>query len=333
MTSAPRELEFMLESVTAGAHAPDERTSAIEEKNRPWVCESGVQALGIGQKITDGVETGELALRVYVAQKKPKQKILHAVPKIVPGSEEQAVRTDVIEIGDLGAEMFTGRSVPLAAGVGVGNANDHAVGTLGALVRRRSDAKLALLSNSHVLARDGLSAPGEDILQPAPGDGGQAGTDRVARLSAVERFEFTTTGFPNLVDAAIAELVGRRTNQRAIRLVGQAPTGITKNVRRGMHVRKVGRTSDLTTGIIQDVHFRLHFPLRRSANLRARVGFRNQVMCTRFTSPGDSGALVLSSSGRAVGLHFAGSMSASVFNRIDNVLEALDVDLVMEDGS
>lgn len=100
-----------------------------------------------------------------------------------------------------------------------------------------------------------------------------------------------------------------------------------------MHVHKVGRTSDLTTAIIQDVHFRLQFRLRKTARRRERVGFRRQVMCTRFTAPGDSGSLVLSSTGRAVGLHFAGSMTASIFNRIDDVLDALDVDLVLEGGS
>ncbi len=332
MTKTPHELEFTLESVTAGHTAGTEKMAEIEHDNRPWVCESGVQALGIGQKVTDGVETGELALRVYVEQKRPDRKIDRPVPKEVHGRGAEPVTTDVIEIGRLGAELFTGTSNPLAAGVGVGNARDDTVGTLGALVRRRNDDALALLSNAHVLARDGLSELGEEILQPARPDGG-APTDRVAKLARFERFEFTDVGFPNLVDAAIAELVGQRTSQQAIRLLGHAPRGITKNVRRGMHVHKVGRTSDLTTAIIQDVHFRLHFPLRRSKHRRARAGFRDQVMCTRFTAPGDSGSLVLSSTGRAVGLHFAGSMTASIFNRIDHVLEALDIDLVLEPGS
>jgi len=330
MTKTPHELEFMLESVTAGPSAHTEQMVEIEHEHRPWVCGSGVQALGIGEKITDGVDTGELALRVYVEQKRPDRKIDRPVPKRVEGVGAAPVATDVLEIGRLAPELYTGTSDPLAAGVGVGNPIDGTVGTLGALVRHRSDNALALLSNAHVLARDGLSDLGEEILQPASPDGGRARRDRVARLSAVQGFEFTDVGFPNLVDAAIAELVGRRASQREIRLLGHAPTGITKNVRRGMHVHKVGRTSDLTTAIIQDVHFRLHFPLRRSRNRRARVGFRDQVMCTRFTAPGDSGSLVLSSTGRAVGLHFAGSMTASIFNRISHVLDALDVDLVME---
>lgn len=337
MTTTPNNLEFVLESVTAGTSASSERVTMLEEQHRHWVCGEGVQALGIGHKITDGVDSGELALRVYVEAKKAGTKIEHPVPKRVDAMDDATdaamdggpITTDVIEIGRLETELFTGKSDPLASGIGVGNPLDDNVGTLGAIVRRRCDGALALVSNAHVLARDGLAEIGEGIVQPSTLDGGEIRRDRVARLARFQPFEFTETGFPNLVDAAIAELDGRASTD-LIRLLGHAPKGITKNVRRGMHVHKVGRTSDLTTAIIQDVHFRLQFQLRRTARRRARVGFQRQVMCTRFTAPGDSGSLVLSSTGRAVGLHFAGSLTASIFNRIDHVLNALDVDLILE---
>jgi hypothetical protein len=256
--------------------------------------------------------------------------VAHPAPTTISDSGARPIRTDVIEIGPLAAELFTGTSNPLAAGVGVGNVIDNNVGTIGALVRRRQSNAIALLSNSHVLARDGLADLGEEIVQPALPDGGVAGTDLVGRLARFASFTFSNTGYPNVVDAAIAELDAARQRSDGIRLLGEGPTGVTSNLRRGMHVHKVGRTSDLTTGIIQDVHFKLHFQLRKSKTRRTRVGFRDQVMCSRFTEKGDSGSLVLSSSGRAVGLHFAGSLSASIFNRIPAVLDALDVDLVME---
>lgn len=334
MTTTPDNLEFVLESVTAGAGARAEQVAALEAQHRAWVAGDGVQALGIGPKITDGVDTGELALRVYVQEKKADRRIDHPVPKRVESGagarDDPGITTDVIEIGRLGTELFTGRSDPVAPGVGVGNPIDGNVGTVGAIVRRRCDGARAILSNAHVLARDGLAEIGEEIVQPSTVDGGESGIDRIGRLAGSHPFEFTETGFPNLVDAAIAELDGQRMSIDRIRELGHAPKGITKGVRRGMHVHKMGRSSDLTTAIIQDVHFRLQFRLRRTRTRRARVGFRRQVMCTRFTGPGDSGSLVLSSTGRAVGLHFAGSLTASVFNRIDHVLDALDVDLILE---
>lgn len=329
MTATPDDLAFVLESVTAGSAAPNERVHAIEQENRPWVHDSRVQGLGIGHKITDGAETDDLALRVYVSKKEARRNIEHPAPATIPSPGPGRIKTDVIEIGPLTAELFTGTSDPLAAGAGVGNLLDANVGTIGALVTRRHNGAVALLSNSHVLARDGVSDLGEGIVQPAVPDGGEAGTHVVGRLAGFERFTFSDLGFPNLVDAAIAELGPDRRRTCAIRLLGKGPSGVTTNLRRGMHVHKVGRTSDLTTGIIQDVHFKMHLQLRRSKTRRARVGFRDQVLCTRFTEKGDSGSLVLSSSGRAVGLHFAGSISASVFNRIDNVLDALDIELVM----
>ena len=332
MSRTPPELTFALESVTAGAEAPRQRVRDLERTSRPWLRQSGVQGIGIGAKVTDGVDTGVLALRVYVDAKRPLAQIDHPVPKVVEDPAAPPVLTDVIAIGRLEAELFTGRSDPAVPGCGVGNALDNTAGTLGALVRDRSSGTVAILSNTHVLARDGLASPGEAIVQPGVADGGADPADHLGSLARFVPPQFSAAGYPNTVDAAIADIAPTRAAAPALRLLGHAPRGVTTNVRRGMHVHKVGRTSDLTTGIVLDVHFTMQFTLRRAPGDRARIGFRRQVLCTRFTDKGDSGALVLSSSGRAVGLHFAGSPSASVFNRIDNVLEALDVELVLEGG-
>jgi hypothetical protein len=60
-----------------------------------------------------------------------------------------------------------------------------------------------------------------------------------------------------------------------------------------------------------------------------KVGFRDQVLCTRYSKPGDSGSLVLDKkTKRAVGLHFAGGPKGSFFNPISEVLRALRIVLV-----
>ena len=59
------------------------------------------------------------------------------------------------------------------------------------------------------------------------------------------------------------------------------------------------------------------------------VGFLDQVFCTRYSRPGDSGSLVLDqATGKAVGLHFAGANGGSVFSPIATVLSTLGVKLV-----
>jgi hypothetical protein len=83
-------------------------------------------------------------------------------------------------------------------------------------------------------------------------------------------------------------------------------------------------------GIVRDVNYRTAIRYRRPTppHRRARVGFRDQVLCSRYTDGGDSGSIVLNEQNEAVGLHFAGSPSTSIFNRISPVLQALGVQLV-----
>jgi hypothetical protein len=88
----------------------------------------------------------------------------------------------------------------------------------------------------------------------------------------------------------------------------------------------VGRTTGKTTGKIQDVHFRFTLDYGGSVG---KVGFIDQVLCSRYTDEGDSGSLVLDkATGRAVGLHFAGADGGSVFSPIDDVLKALGCKLI-----
>ena len=94
-----------------------------------------------------------------------------------------------------------------------------------------------------------------------------------------------------------------------------------------MRVQKVGRTTDYTTGVVLDVHYRLALRYKKPGGGTGRVGLRDQVLCTRYTAGGDSGSAVLNSRKRVVGLHFAGSPSTSIFNRIGHVFDLLDLEL------
>ena len=318
--------DFSLETVDA---AVSEEADSIRTTSRDWVHGSGVQGLGIGDKMTHGEPTGELALRVYVEKKMPRAKVANPVPKVVvvPGDGERI--TDVIELGRVVPELFTERVRPAMPGSGLGH-TAVTVGTFGCLVRRRGDANgLYVLSNAHVLANEGLAVPGDGIVQPGSLDGGSSDGDSFARLTDFVPFEFTETSFPNLVDAAIAKVRRRSWAGPKLRILDIAPAGVSKTVRRGMQIKKVGRTTDFTTGVITDVHLRLALRYHRpSGSGRARVGFRDQVLCTRYSAGGDSGSVVLNNNDKIVGLHFAGAASGSVFNRITHVLELLDIEVV-----
>jgi hypothetical protein len=291
---------------------------------RRILASRNVIGIGISEKICQKKPTGKLALTFYVEKKVPLRKLRAemAVPPTVPESLSgpQAIPCDVVVLGKMKPQARVTRN-PIQPGYSIGHV-DITAGTLGAIVSKGGE--LYLLSNSHVLAVSGTAHKGDSIVYPGAADGGAMPEDLVAKLADFKKF--TTGGdFVNQFDCAIAKPTTSRLADvvSAIKGLG-VPSGTIKPVR-GMKVVKVGRTSGKTTGEVRDVHFRFTLDYEGVGE----VGFIDQVLCTRYTKPGDSGSLVLDEkSGKAVGLHFAGANGGSVFNPIDTVLEALGVTLV-----
>ncbi len=330
-----RTLRRALDILTEGGSAPvmeslKPSAESLLETARPWTMGEGIQGLGIGQKIKDGEALSDLVLKVYVEKKLPKSQTSNMVPKMVefPGIEEQ-LATDVEEIGRVEIESNTSRIRPVIPGFSVGHLEVTA-GTFGCLVRLNGDKEgLYILSNSHVLANQGVANKGDVIIQPGDLDSGKEPGDVIAKLFDWVPFEFTATSYPNLVDAAIAKVNDNDTVRSAIRKIG-LPKGISTTLRRGMKVRKTGRTTDYTIGEITDVDYRLALKYKKPGGEKDRVGLRDQVLCTRYTAGGDSGSAVINSKGRVVGLHFAGSPSTSIFNKIRHVIQLLDISIITE---
>jgi hypothetical protein len=324
-------------TVTAKKLPPGFRTVAFvaeavatHKTHRSWVLGHGIQGLGIAERTTNGKRLKELALKVYVDVKKPVSKLKGStkVPKEVKvAGLEMPILTDVEAIGVVRPESNTARVRPAIPGFSIGHV-DVSAGTFGCLVRKKGGAEtLYVLSNSHVLANQGLGSPGDAVIQQARADGGSVPDDLIATLAEFVPFEFTETGFPNLVDAAIAKVKRDQDVTSAIRIIG-VPAGVSTTLRRGMQVQKTGRTTDYTIGLIQDINYRANMTYKMSDGGTGRAGLADQVLCSRYTAPGDSGSAVLDMQRRIVGLHFAGSDSSSIFNKISNVLAALNIEVV-----
>ncbi len=299
-------------------------TEKLQKKSRPWIQGHGIQGIGIGEKVVEGKPSSELALRVYVNKKQPKSKVGNCVPKQVNIPEVGKCHTDVLEIGRVTHESFTSRVRPVMPGAGVGHFN-ISVGTLGCLVKKKRRGRgVYILSNSHVLADEGVGQVGDEILQPGKYDGGNIQSDVIGVLEDWVPFTFSGIGFTNLVDCAIAK-VRKQSVYENIRILGVKPVGVSRIVRRGMRVQKVGRTTDYTTGVVTDMNYRFALRYKRPEGGTGRVGFRDQVLCTRYTAGGDSGSAVLNERERIVGLHFTGSPWTSNLNRISNVYKQLDI--------
>jgi hypothetical protein len=303
---------------------PDPRAQMAMANLREILASPNVVGLGIAQKVRAGRTLSSLALTFYVQKKRTLGRLAPntAVPSWISSAlSVPAVRTDVVELG--GPVLLESMGPRLIQpGHSISHINGGA-GTAGAVVS--VGVTRGVLSNSHVLALSGRARLGDKILYPAEQDGGRDPRDVIATLSSFCEFVMGGT-FVNTVDCAVARIMPAYTGELLPNIAGVGiPSGIT-TAERGMEIMKFGRTSGLTRGVVRDTNFRftMDYPGLGS------VGFLDQVLCTRYSQPGDSGSLVLeASTNRAVGLHFSGAPTGSVFCPIGEVLSALRVQLVM----
>jgi hypothetical protein len=230
-------------------------------------------------------------------------------------------------------EELQQRTRPLFPGLSVAHPTVTA-GTLGGFVR--VGGRLAILSNNHVLAASDAASVGDAVLQPGPADGGDPATDRVATLTAFERF--TADGRANLVDAAVA-VVDAEVPLEPGRFPG-GPLGAeplqVDDVEPDEQVEKVGRTTGHTVGRVSAVEV---------DGVAVQYGqaiytFDDQVeidgVTGGFSAGGDSGSVIWRSADRApLGLLFAGSETGghagggvTFANPLATVLSVLDLQWV-----
>jgi hypothetical protein len=312
-----------------------------------------VVGVGMGNKTVRGEDTGRTAVVVMVEKKLTERELARneRIPKLLGGTP-----TDVLEVGEIRLLNRRGHNRPAFPGMSIGHFRISA-GTFGALVRDRRTGRPLILSNNHVVANatdgfDGNARIGDAVLQPGVHDGGTM--EQVvgylerfvplhreysrARCTAAMVFEKIVnqmlrlirrnyhialqkgTLVNNLVDAAVVRPVSLQAVGADILEVGRI-RGITE-ARAGMRVKKSGRSTGLTFGTVQVMQATLKVTI--SGNQRGM--FTDQIVTTGMSIGGDSGSLVLDMNNNAVGLLFAGSVSKTVMNRIQNVMEMLQVD-------
>ena len=313
-----------------------------EDKLKFLQAHPHVVAIGDGQRIKNGENTGEKCT-VYSVPKKVPEHMLSA-HLILPKDG------DVMETGIIKAlDVYTDRYRPMPGGISIGHESITA-GTLGCWVNYK-DRKV-MLSNNHVLANSNNAQLGDAILQPGPYDGGTIEKDKIGYLTDFVRIHFLgedsdcpfskAVAFSfnrlanvlgrktrmqaivphadsNLVDAAIADVLDVGNIDDTILQIGKIH-GIIEDPFVSMPVQKTGRTTGLTMGeIIQTgVVCQVQHALGRIAV------FQGQLMAGAISSGGDSGSLVVSDD-KAVGLLHAGSDSSTISSPIQHVMDALNI--------
>ncbi|NKC11080.1 MAG: hypothetical protein GKR94_02400 [Gammaproteobacteria bacterium] len=313
-------------------HTGETKAASLTSSSMPWIADDAFSALGLAERVTEGQLLTDLALKVYVQKKLPKSRCSNPVPSWIEVAGLPPIPTDVEEVGKIQPHSNIARVRPAPPGFSIGRSSDRSsTATFGLVVRKKGqDAPLYLLSNSHAIANSGLATKGEQITQPGAFDGGSSSVDTIAQLSDWVPFVFSKTGFPNLLDAAIAELDPDVTTS-AIAQLG-IPVGVSTQLTRGMEVQKMGRTTTFSIAKIKDVNVRLPTAYPTAGGGVGRVGFSDQVMTSFYSAPGDSGSAVLNMRSEVVGMHFAGSNTVGVFNKITNVLDQLGLAVVTADA-
>jgi hypothetical protein len=276
-----------------------------------------IVGVGISEKVSGRSKTGELSLCFYVEKKVAKSKMRAGkfVPPVMSAPNGTAVFTDVKAIGRVRPEVNK-KITPIQSGFSVGHV-DISAGTVGAIVTKGK--KLFILSNSHVLADAGLGKIADKVLYPGAHDGGKLPKHLAGKLTKFVKFKVGGQ-FLNHVDCAICEIDASRLKDLNLSIFGVKGLPKTAKAKRDMVVMKRGRTTGDTEGVVEDVNFRVVINYPGVGD----VGFLEQVLCTRYTKPGDSGSIVVDKSSRAVvGLHFAGANGGSVFNPIGDVMKSL----------
>ncbi|MGQ0796294.1 MAG: hypothetical protein ACT4OI_00285 [Methanobacteriota archaeon] len=277
-----------------------------------------VVGVGLGHKLARGTLTRDLALRFYVRQKLH-HLLVREEDRLPP--EIEGVPTDVVESREFSIwrpipPIYHRKVRPAMGGLSIGH-YEVTAGTFGCLVKDRRERYV--LSNNHVLANENRGMEGDPILQPGRFDGGKLERDVLGRL--VTYVALDPDGL-NVVDAALAEPHNPDDVTPDVLNIGRLQG--TREPELGESVRKSGRTTRLTEGVVED------------ASATIRVGysqgsfvFTDQVIVRgrsgAFSAGGDSGAVVVGQDDKAIGLLFGGSPFFTVANKMAHVEKALDV--------
>lgn len=292
------------------------------------LARDGVVAVDIGEKVSDGAPTGEVAIIVFVEKKKALSGLTKAqkIPPTIDG-----VKTDVQELtvelhdgpGLYAAEPLTdGAAYPtLIGGISVGPARHPNAGTLGAMVRDRASGAVSILTNYHVACVDEAWTAGEAVIQPGRFDGGNPATQGFGTLTRGVLSE-------NVDGALVAVDAGRAWVDEVVD-IGAVAGSTTATL--GMAVQKRGRTTEHTHGEVVSVDATVRVNYGSTIGVRT---LRRQLRITptgggRFSDRGDSGSVILTGDRRVVGLLFAGATdgSATFANPVAPVLAELGIDL------
>ena len=291
----------------------------------------GVTGIDVGYKYKNGRRTSEISIRVHVAKKMSTVPKGQSIPKEIDGVsidvlqdvfEPQWLKVkedEVIAFADVASYS------PLIGGISIGPDRVIGgyvyVGTLGAPVVDKTNNKMAMLSNFHVMCVDTNWSVGDIMDQPGRVDGGTIAN----RVGTLKRSSLTAH-----VDGAISAIDTGKTTKCQIKDIGDIKG--TASAVLNAPVRKRGRTTLLTYGFVDAINATLNVDYGPGLGVKTftnQIGIRPDVSHNpMFSDHGDSGSVVVDANNKVIGLLFAGNSSGYTYiNPISFVLSELNIKL------
>jgi hypothetical protein len=285
-----------------------------------------VHSVGLGGRERKGEPTGELAVRVFVTRKLSPGELGKA--SVIP-AEFEGLPTDVVEMGEFKLTDLTDipsmpaddtnedseKHRPLQGGIQIQGSLNIGKGTLGLLAKVQGDTRVMAVTCYHVLF-DNKNMPQTNI------DVGNPDYSRGCSDCCVGAFGKHVAQDYTVVDAAIASLDPHTQWLAEIKCIGFITGWDTVTPAQAKthtyRVRKYGRTTRLTGGIVTDVN--IHGTITAD-NLPART-FTNRMVIqpnpqpgggkVKFGDHGDSGSAVVNDDNKIVGVLYAVVLDQSV---------------------
>lgn len=289
---------------------------AIEEVRKSFLSKKNVVGVGVGEKWTDGTNTHEPSLLVFVEKKESDLHYVDVIPSVING-----IKTDVVgRSGIFKSHANTSKIRPIQPGYSCGHLQVTA-GTIGAFFRDYS-GDIVGLSNNHVLAAVNKGVPGNPIVQPGIYDKSDWNNNIVGTLKhyrdlvktgqlSFNAADWTGIKGYNLEDAATFKMSDINNYNTSIPGIGEV-ADFRDVVNVGETLQKVGRTTGLTSANVISTGATVVVNYGNGLNFE----FRDQIVTGGMSQGGDSGSITLDSNKNIVGLLFAGSDTITIHNRI-----------------
>jgi hypothetical protein len=288
-----------------------------------------------------------VAVILYEKENSRSQSEAEAIAKSHPSLVETKVLGRAYSVNPRGKGRKTLVS-PLHPGASIGHIQGFP-GTIGCIARsiREGEDWVGVTSAAHVLSITNTADRGDPIIAPGHPDGPKSNANRCGSLA---RFIYLThfkdlkgANLLNCQDVALVQIAEEYEGEipdvtwvidpqteRPMRLQGIIGQDALFD-HSGETIYKVGRTTDLTQGTLDLVGLQ-----RQAIQLPdGRLYIYTDVMTVErmgskaFSEPGDSGALVYTADGRAIGFVIGGTDQTTFVSPIDACLREIEAEIVL----